>query len=267
MPRVTFDTNVWRSVVSPENHRSGGANAQHTLHAAIRGKRIQGFLPETIFTLDGPPRKQKAPLVKGAGISGEWSKQFSSNGIHLLNLTIGYDIAAHPGNDPETNVELKRAINLGFRLLRCSRAGSVRNPDLEQGWYEVDSGLQMDRRMERFAQCAKLIEERGGGIAYFKKICEQYAQPSEAWYWGILHAPPTKARDAVAEWADGDALSAHFAYQNDYFCTDDRGRSSGSRSVLSIRNRRWLHDRVEVRVASPEELCLLLNLDDTHSGT
>jgi hypothetical protein len=42
--------------------------------------------------------------------------------------------------------------------------------------------------------------------------------------------------NAVAEWADGESLSAHYAYGCDVFCTNDRGKSAGSGSIFHLNN-------------------------------
>jgi hypothetical protein len=48
---------------------------------------------------------------------------------------------------------------------------------------------------------------------------------------------------AVAEWADGDSVAAHYGYRNDFFCTLDAGKGEGKRgdpAVLDAANRAWL---------------------------
>jgi len=60
--------------------------------------------------------------------------------------------------------------------------------------------------------------------------------------------------DAVAEWADGDALAAHYGHAHDAFCSLDRGRQAGSRSILHLSRRSWLAREFGIRVDSPIEL-------------
>src|SRR5438132_1682584 len=51
----------------------------------------------------------------------------------------------------------------------------------------------------------------------------------------------TKVGRAVAEWADGDSVAAHYGYANELFCTQDRAARAGRRSVMHPAQRSWLH--------------------------
>lgn len=62
----------------------------------------------------------------------------------------------------------------------------------------------------------------------------------------------------VAEWVDGDALSAHYGYGIKYFCTNDNARGAGSNSVFSIENRRKLKDKFGINIISPIKLIELI---------
>jgi hypothetical protein len=58
----------------------------------------------------------------------------------------------------------------------------------------------------------------------------------------------------MGEWADGDSIAAHIAYGNDVFCTHDRSKSAGRKSILDADNREWLAERYNVEFATIEEL-------------
>jgi hypothetical protein len=45
---------------------------------------------------------------------------------------------------------------------------------------------------------------------------------------------------AVGEWADGDSIAAHIAYENNCFCTRDAGKTADGASILDSGNRKWL---------------------------
>jgi hypothetical protein len=62
----------------------------------------------------------------------------------------------------------------------------------------------------------------------------------------------------IAEWADGDAIAAHIAYGNDYFCTRDAAKKAGPTSILSARNREWLLREYGARVIAPGDLAAIL---------
>lgn len=63
---------------------------------------------------------------------------------------------------------------------------------------------------------------------------------------------------AVAEWADGDTVAAHYAYANDYICTSNAG-GSGGHSILSNEMRESVLAKINVRFLSPEALAEILS--------
>lgn len=65
---------------------------------------------------------------------------------------------------------------------------------------------------------------------------------------------PKSVQKLVAEWADGDALIAHYEYGHDYFCTLDTGSGAGAKSVLHQSRRSWLKGEFGIEVVSPTEL-------------
>ena len=63
---------------------------------------------------------------------------------------------------------------------------------------------------------------------------------------------------AIAEWADGDAIAAHYGYGMDYFCTEDEGRNAHGPSVLDATNRAWLQGEFGIKFVSLDEIAALL---------
>jgi hypothetical protein len=67
--------------------------------------------------------------------------------------------------------------------------------------------------------------------------------------------------DGVAEWADEDALAAHYGYNNDYFCSEDFGRAAIARfgrSILDQNNRTWLTTTLGIQFVTIRQLANLL---------
>ena len=60
-----------------------------------------------------------------------------------------------------------------------------------------------------------------------------------------------KAREAINEWADGEAIAAHVAYGNDLFCTQDEAKGAGSQSVFSSVHRKWLENEYGIVFVPP----------------
>jgi len=58
--RITFDSNVWRIIASPENFpKEATIESFKIIRKAIDEKRITPFICETVFTLEAIRRKER----------------------------------------------------------------------------------------------------------------------------------------------------------------------------------------------------------------
>ena len=73
----------------------------------------------------------------------------------------------------------------------------------------------------------------------------------------IPHEQWRKFSEAIAEWVDGEALSAHYAAGNDFFCTNDKAGSAGARSIFRNKNKAQLEDMFGIKIISSCELAHL----------
>jgi hypothetical protein len=122
-----------------------------------------------------------------------------------------------PGDD--TVARVQRALDLGIRILSAPRAGSTRILSGEL----YASAADEPTRLTRYESIAAAIEARGLGYARRSKV-----------------ATGNSRKRAVAEWADGDSVAAHYSYANDLFCTQDRAVRAGRDSIMHPANRGWL---------------------------
>jgi hypothetical protein len=145
-------------------------------------------------------------------------------------------VEGQPPRD-ETVARVRRALDLGLRILSAPRSGSTRIDDPRGDLYAGDTDEPM--RLHRYQSIAAAIEGRGLGFARMAKAArsdsKQFAR-------------------AVAEWADGDSVAAHHGYANDLFCTQDRGVGAGRESVLHPANRGWFRRVYGVEFVSIAEL-------------
>jgi hypothetical protein len=108
-------------------------------------------------------------------------------------------------------------------------------------------------REQRQLDVAALIDSRGVGKAAF--------DAAGGWAERANNQPGGEAlRNACAEWADSEMVSAHIAYQNDLLCTDDFARAAG-RSVFDMTNRAWLVAEFGVAFRTLGELVADLAVD------
>ena len=237
---VTFDSNVWRPVSSPNRFpKDRDFVSFEIIHKALQTGKIGGRLSETVFTLEA--------IECGA------RKSFFEN----------YPRTAHPGNNPYLSSHWADALALGFRLMRCPRVQNVKNLDLNDEWFDSTSTVDSLTRASRFGEVSRKIVAAGAGYAAVQQISARYSSVSVPWHFVLDAVPPSEINafaKAVAEWADGDAVAAHISYGNHFFCTRDIGKSAGSSSVFSPSNRAWLERDYGIVFVKPEELVSQLSL-------
>lgn len=129
---------------------------------------------------------------------------------------------------------------------------------------------------ERFGDVSATIAVRGVGRGALAVLANELAARldgprPQAWsdreflYWVYEYARTSNFKKqkeqiekAFAESADGDLVTAHVAFGNEYLCSDDHGRSALGRSVLDEDNRAWLRTAYGVDILSAQQLADLL---------
>jgi hypothetical protein len=225
--RVTFDTNTLDPVTQPD--LAGIRRAQcTTIRRALESKRIEGFFCETLVTVEGGT--ERLPLRQ------------------------------------ETVARISRALDLGMRIISAPRIGSVRVDDPKGDLYLADADeAALSMRLGRYESIATAIEARGLGFAKLLVVAELLARRaafSENWYVSLKRASASsdikKVARAVAEWADGDSVAAHYAYAIDLFCTEDRAKKAGRQSVMHSAHRAWFRRVYGVKFVDIGELAAAL---------
>jgi hypothetical protein len=243
--RVTLDSNVWQMVVRPEffpNHQ------QHevflALREALRSNVITGFISETVGTLEGIENVGRASYFTSIRPKVEIKSDMNGNDVHI-SLQIGAYHEQHPSLKPILREQLEAAFALGIQLMRAPRIGvPIPEPFLSLEHYAEEENIPVAaERTNRWGDIVEAIELRGVGGAILKAMKQR----------GELSNSKQFAR-AVAEWADGDSVALHIAYNNDVFCTEDQGKSAGVASILNEQNRLWLHETYGMRFATIAEL-------------
>jgi hypothetical protein len=158
------------------------------------------------------------------------------DGTVKMSLSMGPDRSAHAGNTHYLSKHWTDAEKLGIKLLHCPRVSATTSPALKAEWFiSVTHNLA-----SKFSACGREIEFNGRGISRLKEIGNRYASTGQPWHKGITLSPESEEAaiaKAVAEWADGNAVAAHYAYENDYICTRDIAKSGGVNSVFAPKNR------------------------------
>ncbi|MGM3306811.1 hypothetical protein ACSQ6I_12725 [Anabaena sp. WFMT] len=242
---ITFDSNVFPKVVNPDKYpNEESVLSFKRINSSIRNGYAKGFLAETIFTLDAINKKNRLQFFK------EFSPNFSSkesiqNNSRRLSISMNPDTTSHPGNNQYLESDLNDALQLGFKILPCTRIGWFRNPDLQREWFVQLTETNIHEYEDKVSEIIHKIDKNRCGSFYLKEIGEKYKRGTEHWTNALKNVPESEEKamiKAFAEWADGDAIAFHIAYGNEYFCTRDQGRNAGQGSVMSKKNREWLEE-------------------------
>ncbi len=264
--RVTFDTNALNDVISPETSQRGASGTANGIkvRAAIEAGRVQGFFCETLVTLEGIQKRDRGHVLGSTRLH----TQMTSTDESTITINIGVLQDRKP-LDPEFTHKIEAAKALGLRALRApARMGWIRIKDEDGTFFAPDgSTMELLARMDKVNEMATTIAVRGVGQATAVALGLQFlardgiSQPT-LWFQGLRRARSNSERQkvvkAVAEWADGDSIAAHYGYGIDLFCSEDFGKSTSRPSTLDCNNRKWLNEEFGVQFVTMSELAKMV---------
>jgi len=267
---VTFDTNTWQRVVVPHRFPNNPPAAK-TIHSALKDGRVQGYISETVVTLEALPKGQRSAFLLAStqdAIRIEL-KPTSDEKIHGT-IAFGGTTAAHPGMRPVLSDRLREAFEMGFRYIPVPRLGTTRPADF-QAFEQYRIPLTQQQKddiwplLERIADVLHHVEAKGYGRMILERIATRIQSRSGMvnvpWYHG-LDQPKSIAEEkeidrAVAEWADGDTVAVHIGYGLDAICTQDKAGGQAN-SVFSAPGRNWLQQTYGVEILDLDQLAARL---------
>ncbi|MDE0184472.1 MAG: hypothetical protein OXP71_03315 [Candidatus Poribacteria bacterium] len=241
---VTFDSNVWEKVV-------GNAVSHYAkIKDKIRTGVIHPYICEIALSLEAIQNKLRTeffekyePSIKFRVVPTEDSK---------LNMGVSFkpNEELHPGFHPRLKAKLLEAQDLGFRVLRMTRFGTVRPKNIPPAMY-VDYGNEDEfwKYADLQARCSEYIVTLGCGQAAYNQLKERFnlVKPVNK---GIPSEFEKKFQEVIAEWVDGDLLSAHYASGNEWFCTDDKAGNAGIGSVFHSQNKVQVEKKFGIKIIS-----------------
>jgi hypothetical protein len=256
--RITFDTNTFdkasRPTIYPQNPE---LQEMIVVHEALKRGDIQGFLSDTALTLEGITNDQRATVFG----STQTRSSLTQTAEDTFTITITPEQVDRAPLHPKQGERFIEAFSLGIRLLGAPRIGM---PRAEEQFYAVEDAAMLGERLNRFFKLVREIEARGLGSSRAQGIAARFAGRESAqgpWFRALgaasdIHETREVAR-AVAEWADGDSVAAHYAYGNNIFCTLDGGKAEtrrGEPAVLDVSNRAWLTEEFGIQFSTLGEL-------------
>ncbi|MCG7531777.1 hypothetical protein MHM98_10525 [Psychrobium sp. MM17-31] len=258
--RVTFDSNVWEKVVSNEYIESKDLSL---IRQSIEQRVIEPYICEVALSLESIMKKERLNhasnrQLKIEVVSSEW-RDNKYKGV----IGIGPDNDTHPGIPLILKHKLELAKDLGFKVLPMTNIGTARAKDINEslkiGFSSTDDFWVY---AEKLAECGDFISSLECGFSGYENLLKKYKIKTSPHL--MLNKLATKTEkkkfaQAVAEWSDGDSLAAHYAYDNDIFCTNDFGKGAGKASVFYPENLNVLSKKYNMRVVSVGELASIIS--------
>ena len=249
---ITFDTNVWEPMVNEEK--------PHLIEIKnrIRDGKIQAYICEITLNLEAIQKKKRAEFFGNYEPSMTVEHLPPENGTLSMRVGFGPNTELHPGIHPKQWVKLLGARDLGFKVPRMTNIGTVRTKEIPDDMYiQHDDIEEFWRYAELLKNCNDFIVGLGCGRAAYDQFRAQFNLVGS----GGQTLPAEQERkfsEAIAEWVDGEALSAHYAVGNDFFCTDDKAGNAGTGSIFHDQNRMQLEKAFGIKIISSCELAALI---------
>ena len=240
---VTFDSNVWEKVV-------GNAVSHYAkINDKIRTGEIRPYICEIALSLEAIQRKLTTAFFENYKPSIKCKYLPTEDGKLRMQMSIEPNNELHPGFNRKLRDKLLKARDLGFRVLRMTNLGTPRPKEMPDNMYVDD----VDQKyIESLATCSEYITALGCGQAAYNQLKERFnlVNPVSK---GIPSEFEKKFREAIAEWVDGDALSAHYASGNEWFCTDDQAGNAGIGSIFHSQNRARVEKKFGIKIISSHD--------------
>ncbi|WP_155295302.1 hypothetical protein [Chromobacterium violaceum] len=262
---VTFDSNIWESIlIGGKLKEHSEKEALSTILLLIQSKMITPYISDVIITLESIRKLDRKRYHKDITIkttltpSAESDTKTDIAKPYKITLTPQYD--HHTGLCETLLVATRKALELGFTFINAPRIGSLR---LDEKLYKpIESNEEeLSERLARSNEAILAFEKEGLGSYQVYKLGLQAIENDPGLsklgpYRAFSHGKESEKELAqtIAEWADGDALAAHYAHKHDFFCTLDSGKSAGSSSVLHHSRRKWLQENFGIKIVTPKEL-------------
>ena len=248
--KITFDSNVWERVINREKPHFVEINNK------IREGKIEAYICHIALSLEAIKTRERPKFFENYKPC-ETVEEFSlENGTLGMQIGIGPSTEQHPGIPPQQWSKLLKARDLGFKVLRMTNIGPARAKVPDDMYVEQDDTEEFWRYCDLLAKCSDFIMGLGCGQAAYNQFQAQFNLVGSGGP-GTPSEQEKKFSDAIAEWVDGDSLSAHYAEGNDFFCTDDKARKSGTGSIFHVKNRTQLEKEFDIKIISSCEAAQL----------
>ncbi|MEN2425078.1 hypothetical protein [Chromobacterium vaccinii] len=263
---VTFDSNVWELLANDkkiEEHPQ--KEILSAILQAITENRVLPYISDVIITLEAIKKANRKEYHRNIKTKTTLSNQNlsineSKQDVITQKITIVPNYNHHTGLNEELLYALQQALLLGFKFINAPRIGALR---LDESLYkpmEKNEQALLDR-LNRTNEAILVFEKKGLGSYAIKNLGTQVINEyPELWNLGPFRAfshsciSQKEISRMISEWADGDAIAAHYGHNHDIFCTFDQGKQAGTNSVMHYTHRSWLESDFNIKIFNPTQL-------------
>jgi hypothetical protein len=251
---ITFDSNVWERAVNEDKHHFV------KIKNKIRDGKMRAYICEIALSLESIRKKLRPEFFENYEPSTTFEDLPTENGEFHMRACFKPNVELHPGLHSNLKVNLLKARDLGFHVLRMTNFGTVRTQEIPDDMYVNHADIdEFWEYAELLAGCSDYITGLGCGQAAYSQFKEEFNLVGSVLS-GIQTIPVEhrqRFKKSIAEWVDGDSLSAHYAAGNDFFCTDDKAGNSGTGSIFHTQNRTPLEKEFGIKIISSCEAARL----------
>ena len=171
--RVTFDTNTIEKAARPERCDRNPLHPQYLkVHQAIVDGRIKGFFSETIITLEGIQKADRAAVLGSTTMTQ--SEQITEHPQTRETVVATIFTVSDPLRQPlhpEVKARIAAARTLGMRLLKAPRLGgtNINDPDGTIFAAEADEAA-LDARLRLYQSVLRELDSRSVGFVLVKQL-------------------------------------------------------------------------------------------------
>ena len=269
---VTFDTNAFGPICSPEDYKGNPdlLNFEKIKEFVTLGD-IEPYISEASLSIEALSHSDRIDKF-----IREWATK--TNGIEL------------PEPSPVRIKIIEKAFDLGMKALHVPRIALGSFIEISNKDWAPDINFPVKERQERHSQFARSfphigpcqLKDLGADLVDIHDIDTSHVinfpgwpKPEELlWAKGIIaeYDNPQKfssikkfthhIREIIAEWSDLDIISSHYAYGLDLFCTNDQSKTTGTKGIFHNTNRQALLSKHNIRFVTPSELVKIMKKDN-----
>ena len=236
--RVSFDSMVWEKIFDPKDCECA------PIRDALTAPRLEGFICAAGFRIEAIKKRDRASYFAKPYVDWRLEGIDMRDGVPCTKTSFGPDNTRHPGLCSRQADKLESALATGIRLMRGLNWMGLPEPQeiLDPKIYVPETPEAAHEREQRQLDISVLFDARGVGYAKF----------DAADGWSVRIKDTNRFHEACAEWADGELVAAHIAYQNDILCTCEGAKNA--QTVFNRKNRSWLNANYGVVFKTLDEL-------------